>query len=205
MVTSINTTSLLNVLTAQNQDGTAAGGAGAQVASLLAQAQGRTAGHAAALSATALQHAAATGRNAVAAQQLQAGEKTLGTELRAALAKAGVKLGGAVEFSVSSSGAVQVKGSDADKAAVQSFLKADTGQPSFAQRIAAQAQDALKLSSTIQQSAAISQAARLSKTSGGVVSLYTSLMQQAGSANVVFSVSATASSLSYPGSLAANA
>jgi len=205
MVNSINSASLLNYLSAQGLDTSSTGsGAGAQAAALLAKAQ-QGQQQVAALSTAALQRAAGTGRNAVAAQQLESAQKTLSTDLRAALAKAGVKLGGAVEFSVTSSGAVDVKGSDADKAAVKAFLNKDTSQPSFASRIATQANDALKLSSTIQQSAAISQAARLSKTSGGVISLYTSLMQQAGSASVVFSVSATASSLTYPGSLAANA
>lgn len=204
MVSSINSTSLLNYLTAQGPDNSSSGGgAGAQAALLLSKAQGHQ--QVTALPAAALHRAAGTGKNAVVAQQLESAQKALSTDLRAALAKAGVKLGGAVEFSVTSSGAVDVKGSDADKAAVKAFLNKDSSLPSFASRIATQATHALKLSSTIQQSAAISQAARLSKTSGGVISLYSSLMQQAGSASVVFSVSATSSSLSYPGSLAANA
>jgi hypothetical protein len=158
-----------------------------------------------AISEAAMRHAAGTAKAASAAQSLEAGQKQLATDLRAAMAKAGVKLTGAVEFSVSSSGNVQVKGSDADKAATQAFLKADTSQPSFASRIANQARDALKLSATLQQSAAASQAAKLAKTSGGVISLYTSLMQQSSAASAVFSLSGTGSSLTYPGSLAANA
>lgn len=208
MVSSINSnnSALLNYLTAQGQDATSTGtGAGAQAAALLTKAQGQAQAKADPLSAAALQRAAGSARNSAAVHGLDSSQKTLATDLRAALAKAGVKLGGAVEFSVSSSGAVEVKGSDADKAAVQGFLKADTHQPSFASRIATQAQDALKLSSTIQQSAAISQAAKLSKSSGGVISLYTSLMQQAGTTHVVFSLSATSSALTFPGSLAANA
>ena len=119
--------------------------------------------------------------------------------------KAGVRLTGAIEFSVKSDGSVDIKGSDADKAVMKAFLNADTSQPSFASRIATQARDAMKLSTTIQQSAAISQAAKLAKTSGGVMSLYTSLMQQTAATSVVFSVSAASSSLTYPGSLATNA
>lgn len=204
MVSSINSSALLNYLTAQ--DGAATGStAGAQAALLLNKAQGGTPGTAATLSSAALQRAAGLGKNAAVAHQLQSAQKTLSADLRAALAKAGVKLGGAVEFSVTSSGVVDVKGSDADKAAVKAFLNRDGSQPGFASRIATQASDALKLSSTLQQSAAISQAARLSKTTGGVISLYASLMQQAGPASVVFSVSAASSSLTYPGSLAANA
>jgi hypothetical protein len=37
------------------------------------------------------------------------------------------------------------------------------------------------------------------------MSLYTSLMQQSGASTAVFSLAATASSLTYPGSLAAKA
>jgi hypothetical protein len=87
------------------------------------------------------------------------------------------------------------------------FLKADTRKPSFAMRIATQARDALKLSATIHQHAAISQAARYGAKAGGggVMSLYTSLMQQSGGGSAVFSLSADSSSLTYPGSLAAKA
>jgi hypothetical protein len=159
----------------------------------------------AAISPAALQRAAGANKAATATRALEAGQKTLSADLRAALDKAGVKLTGAVEFTVKTDGSVDLKGSDADKAAARAFLSADTSQPSFATRIASQARDALKLSASIQQSAAISQAAKLAKSSGGVMSLYTSLMQQAGTASVVFSVSATASSLTYPGSLSAAA
>ncbi|HEY1092763.1 MAG TPA: hypothetical protein VGE47_16815 [Burkholderiaceae bacterium] len=142
---------------------------------------------------------------ATAARALESSQKTLAADLRAAMSKAGVKLSGAVEFSVSSSGAVQIGGADKDKAAVKQFLSADTSAPSLASRIAGQAQSALKLSTSIQQSAAISQAARLSKSSSGVLSLYGSLMQKAPETSAVFSVSATSSSLSYPGSLTTKA
>ncbi len=157
------------------------------------------------ISQAALQRAAGTTRATSAAQALENSQKALGTGLRAAMEKAGVKLTAPIEFAVKSDGSVSVKGTDADKAAVQAFLKADTSQPSFASRIATQAKDAMKLSSSIQQSAAISQAAKLSKSTDGVMSLYNSLMQRQAATNVVFSVSATSSSLTYPGSLTANA
>ena len=161
---------------------------------------------AAAIPQAAIQRAAGSARSASAIQALEAGQKALAAELRTAMGKAGVKLAGAIEFSVKSDGSVDIKGSDADKTAAKAFLKADGSQPSFATRIASQARDALKLSATIQQSAAISQAAKLAKTSSGVMSLYTSLMQQqSSSAAAVFSVSAASSSLAYPGSLATNA
>lgn len=124
---------------------------------------------------------------------------------RLTLNKALVTLSEPVQFTVNSKGEVEVKGSEKDKAAVQAVLKADTSDPSLATRIANQAKEALQLSSQIQQSAAISQAARMSKSTDGVVSLYQSLMQQAPSATVVFSVAADTSSLTYPGSLKAKA
>lgn len=159
---------------------------------------------AATVSKASLDRAAGTARSVSAARSLESAQKALGADLRAALAKAGVKLGGAVELVVKCDGSVEINGSDADKATVKAFLSADTSQPSFATRIAGQARDALKLSASIQQSAAVSQAARLSKTSGGLMSLYTSLMQQTSAASAVFSLSATSSSLTYPGSLTAN-
>jgi hypothetical protein len=192
--------SLLSYLSTQGQ-GSASVKAGA---SGQAEASGGKASTAA-ISPAALQRAAGANKAATATRALEAGQKTLSTDLRAALGKAGVKLSGAVEFTVKSDGSVDIKGSDADKAATRAFLSADTSQPSFATRIANQAREALKLSASIQQSAAISQAAKLAKSSGGVMSLYTSLMQQAGTASVVFSVSGTASSLTYPGSLTAAA
>ena len=192
--------SLLNYLSAQGLDSTTANGNSAAKAATTG-----TAGKATALPQEALQRAAGTAKAATAGHSLERAQKALATDLRAAMGKAGVKLTGAVEFAVKSDGSVETKGSDADKAAVKAFLSADASQPSFATRIAGQARDALKLSATIQQSAAISQAAKLAKTSGGVISLYTSLMQQTSAASAVFSLSATSSALTYPGSLTANA
>jgi hypothetical protein len=196
VVTSVNN-SLLNDLTSQGQDSAAANALTAQTAS--------KAGAAMALPQQALQRAAGTAKAASAVHSLDTAQKTLANELRAAMNKAGVKLTGPIEFSVKADGSVDIKGSDADVAATKAFLKADTSQPSFARRIATQANDAMKLSTSIQQSAAISQAAKLAKTASGVMSLYTSLMQQTSTTNVVFSVSSASSSLTYPGSLAAAA
>lgn len=199
VVSSVNS-ALLNYLSAQSQ--------GSATAS--ATTANSTAGAAASKAGTtvpkaALDRAAGMAKSVSAARALEANQKTLATDLRAAMAKAGVKLGGAIEFSVKSDGSVETKGSEADKAAVKAFLSADTHQPSFATRIASQAKDALKLSATIQQSAAISQAAKSAKTSGGVMSLYNSFMQQTATTNVVFSVSTGSSALTYPGSLTTHA
>ncbi|MCE4552952.1 hypothetical protein [Pelomonas cellulosilytica] len=198
MLSGLNS-SLLSYLSTQNLDNAStAANAGTAGTSTRGQAS-------AAISQQALQQAAGTAKSAKAVQSLEAGQKALSTELRAAMAKAGVTLTGTVEFTVKNDGSVGIKGSDADKTATQAFLKADSSQPSFASRIAGQARDALKLSATIQQSAAISQAAKLAKGSSGVMSLYTSLMQQSAGTAAVFSVSSASSSLTYPGSLATKA
>lgn len=153
----------------------------------------------------AIDKAAHTSRAVTATQQLETGQQALGAELRAALAKAGVKLTGSVEFIVKGDGAVETRGAAADKAAVKAFLASDTAQPSLASRIASQAQQALKTAGSIQQGAAISEAAKLAKSPGAVMSLYSTLMQQAPAASVVFSVSDGGSKLSYPGSLTVSA
>jgi hypothetical protein len=198
MVTGLNA-SLLNYLSTQGLDNSAANG------KATANARAKNNSVTSQASRAALQRAAGTAKSSAANHQLDTAQKKLGSELRAAMAKVGVHLSGAIDISVKSDGSVSVGGSDEDKAAVKAFLKADTSQPSFANRIAEQAKEAMKLSTTIQQSAAISQAAKLAKTAGGVMSLYTSLMHQTSSTSVVFSVSPTSSSLSYPGALATNA
>ncbi len=196
VLSSVNS-SLLSYLSTLNGDSASASTGTAKATA----SQGGTAQ----VSQAALQKAAGMAKSASAATALERSQKTLGTELRAALDKAGVKLTGTVDFSVKSDGSVEVKGSDADKAAMKAFLNGDTSKPSFATRIATQAKDALKLSATIQQSAAISQAAKSAKSAAGVMSLYTSFMQQAGASEAVFSLQAGGSSLTYPGSLSANA
>lgn len=198
MVTGLNA-SLLNYLSTQGLDNSAANGktaANARTGDKTVTSQ---------VSQAALQRAAGTAKSSAAVHQLDIAQKKLGAELRTAMDKAGIHLTAAIDISVKSDGSVAFNGSEADKAAMKAFLKADTSQPSFANRIADQAKEAMKLSTTIQQSAAISQAAKLARSAGGVMSLYTSLMQQTSSTSVVFSVSATSSSLSYPGALATNA
>ncbi|EGI76953.1 hypothetical protein [Hylemonella gracilis] len=157
------------------------------------------------ISQSSLDRAAGMFKTATIARNLDTAQVALAADLRAALNQALAKLEGNVQFSVNAKGEVTVEGSDKDKAAVQAVLKADTSDPSLASRIATQASDAMQLSSQIQQSAAISQAAKSSTTPDGVISLYQSLMQQTASTSVVFSVSATTSTLTYPGSLKAKA
>lgn len=193
MVSSINS-ALLGYLSTQGQDSSKA-----------AASSGKSATTTTTLSPAAMQRVSGMTRNASAIQALDNRQKALSADLRAAMEKAGIKLTGAIEFTIKSDGSVDVKASEADKAATQAFLKADTSRPSFANRIATQAKEALQLSTTLQQSAAISQAAKTARSTGGVMALYTSLMQQAGTASVSFSVSATASTLTYPGSLTARA
>ncbi|QBK03639.1 hypothetical protein DW355_01620 [Hylemonella gracilis] len=153
------------------------------------------------ISQASIDRAAGMFKTATIARNLESAQVSLAADLRAALTKALAKLSEPVQFSVNSKGEVEVKGNDKDKAAVQAVLKADTSDPSLANRIATQASDAMQISTQIQQSAAISQAAKSSKTPDGVISLYQSLMQQTAATSVVFSVSADSSSLTYPGSL----
>jgi hypothetical protein len=191
---------LLGYLTGKTPDN-AGGLAGGSTGTVSAQAKAQ----ASATAQAALKAAGATHQASVAGRALDKQQAALAADLRAAMGRANVKLAGSVEFSVSSAGAVAVNGSAADKAAVTAFLKADTTRPNFSTRIATQARDALELSATIQQRAAISQAARYAGNSGSVMSLYTSLMQQSSASTSVFTVSASASSLTYPGSLATKA
>lgn len=195
--------SLLSYLTTQSSQN--AGSAGGNTASGTVTTDANAKARAAATSQAALHAAGGTHRAAVAGRALDKQQAALASDLRSAMSQGGIKLAGTVEFSVGSDGSVDVKGSDADRAATTAFLKADTTRPSFATRIATQARDALKLSATIQQTAAISQAARYAGTSGAVMSLYTSLMQSSTTTTAVFTVSAGASSLSYPGSLTTKA
>lgn len=200
MISSATGTSLLNYLSAQNA-GSADGSSASATTPTSANAQARVA----ATAQAALQAASSTHKAATAGHALDKQQTALAGDLRAAMVKAGVKLTGAIEFSVGSDGKVDIKGSDADKVAAKAFLKADTSRPDFATRIATQATDALKLSATAQQHAAISQAARYGGTSGGVMSLYTSLMQQPNTTSAVFTLASGSSSLTYPGSLATKA
>lgn len=203
MISFNSASSLLSFLTTKAESsgaGSLIGGGSTATVSDKAKAQAATTAEA------ALKAAGSTHQAAVAGRALDKQQATLASDLRAAMGRANVKLSGPVEFSVSSNGAVSVNGSAADKAAVTAFLKADTSRPSFSTRIATQARDALELSATIQQRAAISQAARYAGSSGGVMSMYTSLMQQSSASSAaVFTVSANASSLTYPGSLATKA
>ena len=200
MISLASSNSLLNYLTAQTSQN--AGSAGSSTASTTGSTNANT--KVVTVPQASLQAAAGRHEASVAGRALDKQQTALAGDLQAAMSKAGVKLSGAVEFSVSSNGTVSTKGNDGDKAAMTAFLKADTSKPGFAARIATQAQDALKLSATIQQTAAISQAARYGGKSG-VMSMYASLMQQTNTTAAVFTVAAGSSSLTYPGSLTTKA
>jgi hypothetical protein len=193
--------SLLSYLTAKTSQNAGSAGGGTSSSATSTDALSI----AAATKQVALQAAGKTPQNSTAIRTLDKQQAALGNDLRAAMNKANVKLTGTIEFSVGSDGAVDVKGNDADKAAVKAFLKADTGLPSFANRIATQAKSALDISSKLQERAAISQAARYAGASGNVMAMYSSLMAQGSTTTAVFSVSTTSSSLSYPGSLSTKA
>lgn len=203
MISSVNNTLLSylasqGLLSASTASTIASAGAGTSSTSSSASSDNK-------ISQTSLDQAAGMFKTATIAKDLDKAQSALAADLRAALNKALAQLSEPVQFSVNSKGEVEVTGTEKDKAAVQAVLKADTSDPSLASRIATQASDAMALSTQIQQSAAISQAAKSSKTSDGVISLYQSLMQQTASTSVVFSVSADSSSLTYPGSLKAKA
>jgi len=153
----------------------------------------------------ALDLASHTFKSTSAQQKLDQKQAALGSDLRSAMAKAGVTLQGSIELSVGSGGNLKATGSEKDTAAAIAFLKADATKPSFASRVASLASDATALSTSLRQSAAISQAARSAGRGGNVMSLYTSLLQQQEATPAVFGLSASSSSLSYPGVLASKA
>jgi hypothetical protein len=202
LISLTNNASLLNYLRPSTSSSTGSSGDSSSAAGVDANTNAVTT----ATAQAALQAAGHKPQLASAAKALDKQQAALAADLRAAMATAKVKLSGAVDFSVSSKGDVTVKGSDADKAAVTAFLKADASQPSFASRIATQASDALQLSSKIQERAAISQAARYAGKSGNVLALYSSLMQQSSASSAaVFSLGTDSSSLNFPGSLSTKA
>jgi hypothetical protein len=181
---------------------------GSSDSSAAAGSAGATTSNAAATKAAskaALEAAAKTFRASTGEQSLEKQQASLGKDLQAAMAKAGVKLSGSVEYSIGDDGKLAVDGSDADKANATAFLKADTSSPSFTTRLTSLTQAADKLSGSIRQTAAISQAAHYGGQGAGVVSLYTSLMQSQDTTPAVFSFSVSTSSLTYPGVLAAKA
>lgn len=203
MISPTNGNLLLTYLSAQ-RSGSAIGSSGTQTTATITTSSAQTQA-AAATTQAALQAAGGTHKATLARQALDKQQAALARDLKAAMTQAGVKLSGTIDFSVSSDGKVEIKGADADQTATRAFLAAETSSPSFATRIATQAKDALKLSATIQQTAAMSQAARYGGNASGVMSMYTSLMQQSTTTSAVFTLSSGGSSLVYPGSLTTKA
>lgn len=134
-------------------------------------------------------------------QELDKTQQDLAKALREAIAKLGGALKGEVAFSLDTSNGLKITGSEADKTTISDALKADKSSPSLASRLASLTKDAVTLESNNRASAAISQAARHAKSSAGVMSLYTTLMQQqqGTSTTAVFTVSAQNSALTYKG------
>ncbi|HSI47447.1 MAG TPA: hypothetical protein VLA61_04230 [Ideonella sp.] len=155
--------------------------------------------------AASLASAAHSFKSTSAQHKLDQKQTALATDMRAAMAKAGVKLSGSVAFSVDAKGGLTVEGSDKDKAAVTAFLKADASKPGFSSRLGALSTEASALSATIRQSAAISQAARYAGASGNVMAMYTSLLKQQDATPATFALSAANSSLTYAGVLSSTA
>ncbi len=128
-------------------------------------------------------------------------QSALATTLRSGLAKAGIKLAGAIDFTLAKDGSVTVKGSDADKAALAAFLKQDRSSPSLQAQVGAVLKAAQSVSATAQQTNAISLAARYAGNSGNVMAMYASYMGHQDTTPAVLSLSTASSSLVYPGML----
>ena len=155
--------------------------------------------------ALALGKAAHAFKSTTAQKQLEAKQATLTKDIRAAAAKAGLTLGATVSFSLSGNGALQTRGSDADKATLANLFKSDKSQPTLVSRVASMVSAADALSATLRQSAAISQASRYGAGSGSLMALYGTLLQQQDATPATYSLSAGASALDYPGALATSA
>ena len=153
----------------------------------------------------ALSAASNSFKSSTAQLKLDHQQTALASDLRSAMAKAGVTLQGSIEMSIGTDGKLKLTGSDKDTAAALAFLKADATKPSFASRVSSLSADADALSTQLRQSAAISQAAKYAGRGGNVMSLYSSLLQQQEATPPVFALSASTSSLSYPGVLASKA
>ena len=140
-------------------------------------------------------------KSTTAQHTLDKQQAALGQELASGLAKLGLKVGADVSFSVASDGSIAVDGSAADKATVQDYLKSDTSNPSLESRIGSVLKSAQALSTTTQQSNAISMAARYGGAATNVMAMYAQFMGHTDATPATLNFSGTASSLSYPGAL----
>ena len=102
------------------------------------------------------------------------------------MSQAGVKLTGAIEFTVKSDGSVDMKGTDADEAAVKAFLKADASQALPHASPPRRATRAVHHRPAKRRHGSGRIALRDTRRRDGA---HASLMQQTSSTNVVFSLS----------------
>lgn len=176
-------------------------GGGASATSTATTPGETTATNTAAKTATSTAAAPSSFKATAARQTLDQTQQQLAKALREAVSKAGGSIHGEVAFSLNSSSGLTITGSAEDKATIAAALKADTGSPSLASRLASLTKSAVTLESNSRASTAISQAARYAKTPAAVMSLYNTLMAQQGStsATAVFTLSDKASSLTYKG------
>lgn len=145
-------------------------------------------------------------RAAAARQHLNMLQKSLAKDINAALAKAGQKLGGTVEFSVGSDGKLTISGDEKDKAKISAVLKADKSVPSITSRLADLDKQAEAFDKQNVQASALSTAARRAgKNAQNLLALYQSLMASQTSASAVFSMSASTSQLAFKGSVSTSA
>ena len=145
-------------------------------------------------------------RAAAARQHLNMLQKSLAKDINAALAKAGQKLSGTVEFSVGADGKLTISGDEKDKAKMAAVLKADKSVPSMASRLADLDKQAEAFDKQNVQASAMSTAARRAgKSSQNLLALYQSLMSSQTSASAVFSMSASTSQLAFKGAVSTSA
>lgn len=152
-----------------------------------------------------LERSPASFKTVQARKELDKTQQAIAQDLRGALAKAGTSLQGEVSFSFDAKGAMTIHGSAQDKAAVTAALKADTTQPSLAERIASLADRADTVEGDSRRSAAIMQAAKHAGNASGLMSLYTSLMAEQNQAGASFSLSNQGSQMVFTGMVDASA
>ena len=144
-------------------------------------------------------------RSKSAQHHLDTQQAALGKELAAGLAKAGVKLSGAVAFSLDAKGQLSVDGKDADTAAVENWMKSETSRPGLQSRLSDVLTSAQNLSAQTQQNNAISLAARYAGAPGNVMAMYSQFMGHTDSTPAVLNFDGAASTMSYPGALSSHA
>jgi len=144
-------------------------------------------------------------RSGHAQHKLDQQQAALGKELAAGLAKAGMKLSGAVSLTLAQDGSVSVAGNAADQAALARLFKADVSTPRLQARLGSVLKDAQAMSAAAQQRNAISLAARYGGAPGNVMSMYAQFMGHTDTTPASMQFDGGGSTLHYPGALDSHA